>query len=205
MMPARWYVPPGEQRPDHAVSPVVCRMTETGGPPGAVPGGLCVGGPMDPDEQGWQRHSAGHWFNLRGASPLQMIRLDPHPRLVEWRTVAGSLPDHLWRVPVLVSPVYDEENSSTIISFKSGLDRVWTGKEWDLPDRLVDLRRRLLWTFQEVAGERMTLASADAVAMALDLLSEGQQFDREEIIAEGWVSEVLVVRTLCAGTDRDIG
>lgn len=204
-MPARWYVPPGEKRPAHATSPVLCRMTETGGPPGAVPGGLCIGGPMEAAETGWLRHSAGHWYNLQGASPLQMIRLDPHPRLVEWRTVAGALPDHLWRVPVLVTPEYDEADSTKIISFKSGLDRVWTGSGWDLPDRIVDLRRRLLWTFQEVAGERLTLSSAEAVAMALDLLAEGQDFDREEIIGAGWVSEVLVVRALCAGSDRDIG
>lgn len=180
-------------------------MTDSGGPPGAVPGGVCYGGPVEADESGWHQHSAGHWYNLDGASPMQMIRLDPHPRLIEWRTVAGSLPDHLWRVPVLVSPVYDEEDPERIVSFKSGMDRVWTGHGWDLPERIVDLRRRLMWTFAEIAGDRISLSSQDAVNMAIGLLLEGQAFDTEEAIGAGWISEVLVVRALCAGSDRDIG
>lgn len=205
MSPARWYCPPGVPRPAHALTPLVCRMTDTGAPVGAVPGGTCYGGPLEPGELGWHQHADGHWFDLRGASPLQMIRLDPHPRLIEWRTVAGADPSHIWRVPVLVSPTFDEAEPDRVTGFKSSLDRVWNGQDWTLSQPLVDLRQRLLWTFQEIAGDRVNLDSADAVDMALSLLDQGQAFDRSEIIAAGWVTEVLVVRVLCAGSDRDIG
>lgn len=202
---ARWYCPPGVDRPAHATVPVVCRMAERGGPPGAPPGGVCYGGPIEPDEQGWKQHAGGWWFNFDGAAPMQFIKLDLHPRLTEWRTVAGADPAHLWRVPVLVTPICDEEDPDRIIGFKSGLDRVWNGTGWDLPADLIELRQRLLWTFQEIAGETLTLSSSECVDMALRLLEQGQQFDRAEIVAAGWVSEVLVVRTLCAATDRELG
>lgn len=205
MFPARWYCPPGITRPAHAVTPIVCRMTEIGGPPGAIPGGMCYGGPIEPHETGWHQHPGGWWYCLRDASPMQMIRLDPHPRLVEWRTVAGADPSHLWRVPVLISPVFDEAEPERVVGFKSGLDRIWNGQGWDIPERISTLRQRLLWTFQEIAGDRLNLTSAEAVDMAMGILAEGQLFDREEIITGGWVSEVLVVRVLCASSDRDIG
>ncbi len=204
MRPVRWYCPPGIARPAHALTPMVCRMTDTGGPVGAVPGGICYGGPIEPGEVGWHQHASGYWFDYRQASPLQLIRLDPHPRLIEWKTVAGADPTHLWRVPVLVSPTFDEFDPDTITGFKSSLDRIWDGKEWTLPADLVELRQRLLWTFAEIAGDRVTLDSGEAVDMALGLLEQGQRFDRSEIIAAGWVSEVLIVRSLCAASDREL-
>jgi hypothetical protein len=179
-------------------------MAEAGGPPGAVPGGECIGGPIEPGETGWKQHPAGHWFNFQGATPLQFSRLETDPRLIEWRTVAGAMPDHLWRVPVLVTPVHDESDPETVVGFKSGFDRVWNGQAWDTPQRLTDLRQRLLWTFQEIAGDRLTLSSAECVQMALDLLSEGHDIDHLEVVAEGWITEVLVVRVLCAATGREL-
>jgi hypothetical protein len=193
--PVRWYCPPGVAKPAHAIIPGACQCLPTGGPPGAVPGGMCYGGAVEPEDTGWQKHPAGHWFTYEDASPALLIRLDANPRLVRWIEIAGADPAHIWRVPVLLEPVYGEDGETPIL-FKSALDRIWTGGKWDTPTEILDLQRRLLLMCHAIGTDRTVVSSAEAVKTALDALLEGHEFDPAELIAAGWVSEVLVLRTL---------
>jgi hypothetical protein len=204
MKPARWYCPPGVAKPAHAVVPGQLPLLPHAGPSGAPPGGIVYGGVFEDCEPGWQSHPAGHWFHLAEAIPAQLIRLDTHPRLVTWREVAGAIPGHLWRVPALLEPVRDDRTGN-IELFISSLDRTWNGTGWDTPLALADLQRRLLRCHYSLGQGAMSLYGAEAVRMALDVLALGQVFDPAEAVAAGWVSEVLVVRTLCAAVSLEIG
>jgi hypothetical protein len=195
MRPVRWYCPPGVPKPAHAIIPGMCQCLPTGGPPGAVPGGMCYGGAVEPEDTGWRQHPAGHWFTYEDASPALLIRLDANPRLVRWVEIAGADPAHIWRVPVLLEPVYGADGETPVL-FKSALDRIWTGGTWDTPAEIQDLQRRLLLMCHDIGTNRTAVSSAEAVQTALDALRQGHEFDPAEIIAAGWVSEVLVLRTL---------
>lgn len=204
MRPVRWYCPPGLAKPKHAIIPGSLACLPEGGPPGAVPGGTCYGGPVEPDEPGWQQHQAGHWFNYTEAVPALLLRMDPNPRMVRWVEVAGADPSHTWRVPVLMEPVYGEDGE-TILLFKSALDRVWTGTTWDTPEAVSDLQRRLMLVCHALGTNQANLTSVEAVQATLDVLRQGHEFDPQEIIAAGWVSEVLVVRVLVAACGLELG
>lgn len=197
MRPVRWYCPPGVAKPAHAIIPGACQCMPTGGPPGAVPGGMCYGGAVEPEDTGWQQHPAGHWFTYEDACPAQLIRLDAHPRLLRWIEIAGADPSHIWRVPVLLEPVFGEDGETPIL-FKSALDRTWTGGAWEMPADILSLQRRLLVMCHALGTNRLTVSSADAVQTALDVLRHGHDFCDAELIRAGWVSEVLVLRTLIA-------
>lgn len=199
----RWYCPPGVDRPAHAVVPGIMRCTDTGGPPGAIPGGLCYGGPVETDEHGWIAHPSGHWFNFTDADPAVLLRLDPHPRLVRWRDIGGSQAGQTWHVPALLSPKYDEK-SGELALFVSALDRIWTGDGWNTPAEITDLQRRLLTIHHQLGTGSISLDSPEAVQVALDVLRLSHVFDDYEITKAGWVSEVLVVRTLLAAVEMDI-
>jgi hypothetical protein len=194
--PARWYCPPGVAKPAHACIPGILQCLPEAGPPGALPGGLCYGAPVEPRETGWQRHSAGHWFNFNGASPAILIRLDTDPRVVEWVEVAGRDPAQVWRVPKLVEPVTDE--AGEVVLFKGALDCTWTGKGWTLPPRLQELQRSLLTVCHDLGRGALRLDSMACVDLAIGILGEGHTIDAEEVTAAGWVTEVLVVRVLLA-------
>lgn len=203
MRPIRWYCPPGIAKPAHAIIPGFCQCLPTGGPPGAVPGGICYGGAIEPDEGlGWYQHPAGHWFNFQGSAPALLIRLDTNPRLVRWVEVAGADPTHIWRVPVLLDPVYGDDGEISL--FKSALDRIWTGDVWNATESVQELQRRLMMACHALGTDRATLTSSEAVQTALDVLRQGHEFDPAEIVASGWVSEVLVVRTLIAACGLEL-
>lgn len=197
MRPVRWYCPPGVPKPPHAIIPGELQCLPEAGPPGAPPGGRCYGAPVEPGEEGWQRHPAGHWFNFAGASPAILIRLQTDPRILEWVEVAGSDPTHLWRVPKLVEPVLGDDGE--ILLFKSALDNVWTPAGWSLPPAMQDLQRRLLGLCHGIGTDKIRLDAPEAVGMALDVLGQGHEFDVYEVAAAGWVTEVLVIRALLAG------
>ncbi len=204
MRPIRWYCPPGVARPRHAVVPGICQCLPTGGPPGAVPGGTCYGGAIEPDEgPGWTHHHDGHWFNLTGSAPALLIRLDTNPRLVRWVEVAGADPAHLWRVPVLMEPTYGEDGETPVL-FTSALDRLWTGTAWDTPSEIHDLQRRLMMVCHALGTDSAALSSEDAVRAALDVLLQGHEFDPHEVVRSSWISEVLVVRTLVAACGLEL-
>lgn len=202
MRPFRWYCPPGVAKPAHAVVPGVVACLPDAGPPGATPGGTVYGGTLELGEKGWKKHRGGWWFNGQGSAPSLLIRLDPHPRLIRWVEVAGSIPDHLWRVPVLLEPVMDE--SGTPVLFRGALDRVWNGQGWDTPQEIESLMRRLLSLCLDIGRGATSLSSPEAVAAALDVLALGQVFDRDEVVEEGWISEVVVLRTLIGGCGMEI-
>jgi hypothetical protein len=205
MLPIRWYCPPGVAKPAHAVIPGVCQCLPTGGPPGAVPGGVCYGGAIEPDEiHGWHQHPAGHWFNFHDSAPALLIRLDTNPRLVRWIEVAGADPAHIWRVPVLMEPVYGEDGQTPQL-FKSALDRIWTGEAWNATESVQDLQRRLMMVCHALGTDRASLSSEEAVRAALDVLRQGHEFDPLEVVKAGWISEVLVVRTLVAACGMELG
>ena len=204
MRPVRWYCPPGVAKPKHAIVPGCLACMPNAGPPGAPPGGMCYGAPIEPGEAGWMPHPDGHWFNLTDAQPAILIRLDTHPRLVRWHDVAGATTDHLWRVPVLLSPVYCDGTGS-IIRFDSALDRVWNGAGWDTPAEIQSVQRRLLSAHYAVGTGQASLSSDAAVQVAIDVLQLGQEFDPYEVVAAGWVTEVLVVRVLLAAVDMELG
>lgn len=204
MRPVRWYCPPGVAKPSHAIIPGVLACLPDGGPPGAVPGGTCYGGAVEPGEDGWKQHPAGgHWYNYSEAVPALLIRLDTSPRLVRWVEVTGANPSHTWRVPVLMEPVYGDDGE-TILLFKSALDRVWKCDAWDTPETLHDLQRRLMLVCHALGTDKASLSSAEAVQAALDVLRQGHEFDEHEIVTEGWVSEVLVIRTLVAACGMEL-
>jgi hypothetical protein len=203
MRPSRWYCPPGVPKPAHACIAGEMACMPTGGPPGAIPGGMCYGGPVEPGEAGWQQHPAGHWFNFTDASPALLLRMNPNPRLVRWVEIAGAAAEQVWRVPVLLEPVYDGE-TERILLFKTALDRVWTGTAWAPPDEMAELQRRLLLVNHGIGMQRMDLSSAEAVKVALDLLHLGHEFDDHEMIAAKWVSEVLVIRILIAAVGMEL-
>lgn len=202
MLPFRWYCPPGVAKPAHAVVPGAVACLPHAGPPGAPPGGTVYGGLLELDEPGWRAHPGGWWYNGRGSAPALLIRLDPHPRLVKWTEIVGAHQDHTWRVPVMLEPVMDETGNPVL--FKSALDRVWTGNGWDAPPEIDGLMRRLLSVCHEIGRGGASLTSPEAVDAALDALALGHIFDRGEIIEEGWVSEVLVLRTLLATCGMEI-
>jgi hypothetical protein len=173
-----------------------------GGPPGAIPGGICYGGAIEPNETDWHQDPAGHWFCYRDAVPALLIRMDINPRLLTWKEIGGAHPSHIWRVPVLIEPVHDEHGD--IILMKSAIDPIWSGPGWDVPANLESLRRRLMMMCHALGTNKATLGSPDAVAVALDVLREGHEFAPAEIIKAGWVSEVLVVRTLVAACGMEL-
>jgi len=130
--------------------------------------------------------------------------MDPNPRMVRWVEVCGADPSHIWRVPVLMEPVYGDDGES-ILLFKSALDRVWTGNSWDTPEAVGDLQRRLMLVCHALGTNTANLSSAEAVQAMLDVLRQGHEFDQQEIIAAKWISEVLVVRTLVAACGMELG
>lgn len=194
MKPVRWYCPPGVAKPAHAIIPGACRCMPTGGPPDAVPGGMCYGGAVEPEDTGWQQHPAGHWFTYEDACPALLIRLDTDPRILEWIEAGGENPAHIWRVPKLLAPIMGEDGE--VDMFKSALDNVWTPSGWSLPQAMQDLQRRFLSLCYNIGTDKILLSSPEAVAMTIDVLRLGHEFDPHEVIAAGWISEVLVVRTL---------
>lgn len=202
MKPARWYCPPGIPKPAHAVIPGNLQCELTGGPPGALPGGMCYGAAVEPDEAGWLEHPKGHWFNFTDAEPALLIRLDPHPCLITWKDTVGAHPKHLWRVPVLLVPEYKEDGD--IARFNSALDRVWTGKGWNTDATIGDLQRRLLMVVHGIGTKRADLKSEESVQVALEILRLGQVFDEHEVTAAGWVNELLVVRVLIAACGMEL-
>lgn len=203
MRPVRWYCPPGMAKPKHAIIPGVLACLPEGGPPGAVPGGTCYGGSVELGDDGWKQHPDGHWFNYTEAVPALLLRMDPNPRMVRWVEVAGADQSHIWRVPVLMEPVYGEDGE-TILLFKSALDRVWTGSSWDTPEAVGDLQRRLMLVCHALGTDSATLSSDEAVLAALDVLRQGHEFDQQEVVAAEWINEVLVVRTLVAACGMEL-
>lgn len=203
MLPVRWYCPPGIDKPKHAVIPGECRMFPGMGVAGAPPDGICYGGAVEDGEEGWHRHPGGHWFNMRDAAPALLIRLETNPRLIKWNEIEGAKPEHIWRVPALLDPVYDKDGS-TILMFKSALDRLWTGNGWDTPADVSDIQRRLLSVCHALGTDRTSLGSDDAVRVAIDILRLGHEFDAYEVTKAGWISEVLTVRVLIAACGMEL-
>ncbi len=197
---ARWYCPPGMAKPTHCPWPdgIAMNLAPAAGPEGVAPGGRIWGGPMLAGEPGWHVHAQGWAFNLDGADPAHLLRLDPHPRIIDWRDVKGANPDQNWRVPVIFAPVRDDRGN--VVQFISALERTWDGKQWDDPADLNSLRRRLHATALGIGLERFNLEDPQVVTMALDILRQGHDFDAAEIIAAGWVTQILVIRTLLVAT-----
>lgn len=169
------------------------KETVTGG------GGTCHGGGYQPGSQGWVKTPVGWWIQLRGHRPQDLVRLQPHPRVRRWVTIAGALTGHQWQIPVLIEPGPN--------GWVSALDGIWNGKEWAGGD-LADLQAAVL----AVANGIPETPDADGNAidratefrlLAIKLLGIGQFSDEDLLVATGWLSESVMLGAVLAAGGRE--
>lgn len=205
-----FYTPKGTQRPaccPHLAPSAVlpgkgpdARFDAHGDP--ADQGGLSWGGSVaDVPAAGWICTPAGWWINLADLGPEHLKRSTPHRAVLRWRTVAGVLPGHAWRVPVLISPSLVAD----AISWDSALDQLYGRTGWTDPSELaplIDALRAL--TLNAVRpGPDPRLANQALADLAVDLLAIGYHLDRDLIAGAGWLSVTVMAAILVAACDRE--
>ncbi len=167
---------------------------------GTGPGaGMCYGMPYA--SEGWQRTAAGWYLRLNEAHvPQHLVKLQPDPRIVRWRSVAGAKYGHWWQVPVILCQADDDPTRGYI----SALDRLWMGSEWGLPPDLQCLQVPLLAI---VGGQLLDLDPEQRNTrmrnLAIELLKVGNWIDEDFLAVTGWFSEAMMLRIILAGCDRD--
>jgi hypothetical protein len=183
-----WYTPAGVAKPaccPHAGGlPVIVP-----GPDGATGGTLWGANALPAGD--WRRAAPGWWVLADGHLPQHLARLDGHPRIPRWAVVEGTEVDHFWRVPILLEKV-----DST---WRSSLDRVWTGDGFAPPKDLEPISRQVLAITSGVPlhhdiEERNRLCAV----LAVDLLALGQWVDGDLLAALGWLSEDMMERVILA-------
>ncbi len=100
------FCPPGVDKPACCAHMGQVRQTATGGPEGT--GGVCWGGPYDPEAARWVKTAGGWYLGDAGHRPQDLVRLNTHPRVVKWHQIPGALEDQWWRVPVLLTLTGDD-------------------------------------------------------------------------------------------------
>lgn len=161
-------------------------------------GGLCWGGPFDPTLN-WVKTRAGWWVVLDGHLPQHTRRVVTHPRILRWTAVTGAQSDHVWRVPVLITPVV--EAAGTV--WQSACDRLYSRDGWRDADDLADLQQPLLALAQQVRQHDSEQANNAALTdLAIALLGLGHWIDADLLETGHWLSEMMVHRILVAGLDR---
>jgi len=199
-----WYVSPGTFKPGHIPHTEGIGMDprrEARGPDGQS--GTVYGGAWDPlayPPDGWAAAGVGVWIYARCSSPQACIKLDLHPRVRTWRTVAGAEPHHAWYVPVLLTP---RLMGGQRIGLGSALSPLWDGKALADVGDLGGLQRRLLAILGAFAADDWSVHETEAVELAVDLLRLGHIPSRDDLIGARWISEDLVISTLHAACDMD--
>lgn len=164
-------------------------------------GGLCWGGALSSaPATGWIQTHAGWWINLTELTPEHLKRSQPHRAVARWRTVAGVLPGHAWRVPVLISPTL----ADAAITWDSALDRLYSPAGWQDPADLVALIAPLrALALESTSTQGTDDATSDALArLAVDLLTVGYHLDGDLLGAAGWLSLSTMSRILIAACDQ---
>lgn len=209
----RYYCPPGVSRPSHREDLVGgAELLPGKGPDAALGqgdgGGLVFGGEYVDKEPGWHRTGAGWWVHLGGSIPQHLVRSAPHPRIIRWTLVAGALPEHRWRVPVILMPQGGDAGVEPV--YVSALEKEWRGDAagWKAPADLVALQDQLIAVAHDLSLSRdLAAQTADITDLTIDLLALGHLVSRHEIAAGGWLSELTMLRVLAAASDTptDLG
>jgi hypothetical protein len=193
-----YYVPEGMAKPACCPYTGGAKAFPGNGPDvasGGPGGGTCYGpnGYKPDDGTRWALTRAGWWLGLNGHLPQHLARMQPHPRVLSWRTVQGAQPEHEWRVPVMLTNI-DENGEAFLVS---ALDRVWTGSDWRVPDEIGALQSSvssiatgvLLADSEEERNRRF-------IDTAIGLLSLGHWVDADFLAAAGWLSEKMMLRVV---------
>lgn len=186
----RWFLPGNHSRPAHLPPGGIATLTGPTREPG-----LCVGGPIVPDEAGWQDTGKGWWVHLAGCVPAQLLRLTPVPGPI----IPGADPDHQWQVPQLLNP--------TAGGLVCSLPQVLTDAGFAPPPafaglmgRLRDLMVPAMAEMDQASREQrqpvLGLAESDATQLAIDLLTVNYHVSRAELIVTGWLTDHLAARVL---------
>jgi hypothetical protein len=209
----RYYCPPGIDRPAHREDlGAGAELLPGKGPEAALGqgagGGAVYGGLYVDREPGWQRTAAGWWVHLGGTVPQHLVRAAPHARIIRWSLVAGALPEHRWRVPVILMPQGGEAGVEPV--YVSVLEKEWRGDEagWKTPPELVVMQDQLISVAHDLAmSSDLEAQTKDITDLTLALLAIGHLVSRHEIAAGGWLSELTMLRVLAAACDNqtDLG
>ncbi len=172
--------------------------TRTGG------GGLTYGPqPWRPTDTTWQRTAAGWWIDLDGHRPQDLLRLDPHHRILRWRTVYGVTHDQCWRIPVLVTSAGGSAGPDPAQGYLSAIDRVLSNEGWSAGD-LADLQTPLLAIASGIPLHQDPDArNAEILRLTIALLTVGHWVDRDLLIHTGWLTEALQLSVIMAALDQD--
>jgi hypothetical protein len=187
----RWFIPDGVPRPAHL--PPGGISTRTG--PSATPG-LCVGGPLRADEEGWIPTSPGYFLHLTGSQPQQFLRMAP----AEGVAIAG-IADHFWLVPRLLRPaaqglvcalpqVLTEFGFTPPVAFAGLMQR--------LRDLVLPALAEIQVSEREARSPSLGFDEAAAVQLAIDILAVNYHVSRVELIHLGWMTDLLTTRILLA-------
>jgi hypothetical protein len=204
----RFYCPPGVSLPEHRADLRGRGAIVIGPGPSADPnapiGGAVYGGVYEDHELGWHPTPAGWWLHLGQAIPQLLRRVATHPRIVTWSEVLGAYPEHRWRVPVLLRQQPTDDDQPPV--FDSALERVWRGgRDWAEPEELTALQDRLLAVAQGIATAGSLDAQDDELtAVVIALLELGHRISEHELIAGGWLTDLVRVRVLLAATGAGI-
>jgi len=152
-------------------------------------GGTMFGGPYAEGSTGWRLTRGGWWVCLLNHKPQDCIRLQRHPRVRAWATVAGVRPDHQWQVPVLL------DRSGGVVA--SALDGVWDGESWNAGDLAV-LQSQLLALINGVDQSDEANLPAEVLRMTIAGLAVGHHVDADLLAAAGWLSESMQFAVLHA-------
>ncbi len=161
-------------------------------------GGLCWGAPYDPSLP-WKKSSAGWWAVIDGHLPQTSRRIVTHPRIVRWTAVTGAHHDHVWRVPVLLTPNVEAAGTTWL----SACDRLYSSTGWRDADDLDALQQPLLAVAQNIRQHQGEAENNKALTnLAIELLALGHWIDPALLELAGWLSETMVFRILVAAIDR---
>lgn len=152
-------------------------------------GGRMWGGGYHPESSGWKPTPAGWWLQLLDHKPQHCIRLQAHPRVRQWVSVVGALPDHTWQIPVLLT--HDQGRIT------SALDGIFDGQQFSAGD-LSHLQQQLLAVRAGVGANNYSDEELQTATLnlAIDLLAVGQWIDRDFLAVSGWLSESLMLRAI---------
>lgn len=200
------YTPKGTPKPASCAHPAPMAVYDGRGADAVVAqdgtrsggGGLCWGAPFD-ETLPWVKTRAGWWTVLDGHLPQNTRRLVTHPRILRWIAITGAQPDHVWRVPVLLTPSVDIAGTT----WQSACDRLYNQDGWRDADDLAALQQPLLAIAQNVRQHQDEKANNAALTeIAISLLSLGHWIDADLLEAAGWLSETMIFRILVAAIDR---
>ncbi len=200
------YTPKGMKKPACCAHPAPASVYDGQGPDSVVDkdgvrsggGGLCWGGLFNPALP-WVKTRGGWWIVLDGHLPQHTRRIVTHPRILRWTAITGAQAEHVWRVPVLLTPTTEASG----VAWLSACDRLFGSEGWRDADDLAVLQQPLLALASQVRQHQDEKANNAALTnLAIELLALGQWIDADLLVTANWLSESMVQRILVAALDR---